>query len=182
MIFLGLGTNLGDRTSNLIQALMLITKHIAREDTLVKVSHVYEAEALLPKNAPEFWNLRYLNIVAALETDLKPEALLRSVKKIEEKMGREDVGRWGPRVIDIDILAYGDEVFASDQLSIPHDGLLERNFVLLPMQDVAPEWKFPRKGKFHGKTVRELVALKQFRIGDGITQYPPLPAEVTQPE
>jgi 2-amino-4-hydroxy-6-hydroxymethyldihydropteridine diphosphokinase len=105
------------------------------------------------------WNIPYLNIAVAGETDLTPEALLRQVKAVERRIGRSTVpaGLWAPREIDIDILAYGEYEIKMDNLNIPHCGLLERDFALLPFAEVEPNWRYPVKGAFYHKTMYELA-------------------------
>lgn len=140
MILLALGTNLGDRLENVQTALRLM-----RESSIavISISPIYESAALLPENAPPEWNIPYYNLVVAVETDLSPEALLETTQTIQMQMGREDQGRWGPRIIDIDILAYGDGVLATPQLQIPHPLMLVRDFVMVPLAEIAPEWRHP---------------------------------------
>src|SRR5690606_10527700 len=121
------GSNLGDRQANLEMALAALGQGANAPVKLLRVSSVYETAALLPEDAPEDWNIPYYNIVVAAESRLKPEALLDAAKAVEQAMGREDVGRWGPRVIDIDILAHGDRILRSDRLTLPHPAMLERD-------------------------------------------------------
>ena len=156
MIILGLGCNIGDRLSNLRDALARI--RLISELKVNQVSPVYESDALLPENAPESWNQPYLNIALSLSTKLKPEQLLTKIKTIEEEMGRVTSLRWAPRIMDIDILAWGDEHCHADKLKIPHLSLTERPFALWPLADLVPTWKYcaPNKAET-GKTAKELI-------------------------
>ncbi|HJZ23910.1 MAG TPA: 2-amino-4-hydroxy-6-hydroxymethyldihydropteridine diphosphokinase, partial [Candidatus Babeliales bacterium] len=118
MIIFGLGCNIGDRLSNLRDALAQI--RLIPEIKVHQVSPVYESDALLPENAPRNWNQPYLNLALSLTTKLKPEQLLIKIKTIEEEMGRISGLRWSPRVMDIDILAWDEECYQTDNLKIPH--------------------------------------------------------------
>ncbi len=91
---------------------------------------------------------QYLNGVVEIETDLHPPELLKHLQSIEQKLGRAShQARWGPRTVDLDIVAYGNEIVESEQLTLPHPRMHERSFVLLPMQELAPHWKHPKLGK-----------------------------------
>jgi 2-amino-4-hydroxy-6-hydroxymethyldihydropteridine diphosphokinase len=91
----------------------------------------------------------YVNAVAGLLTRLTPPDLLSELLGIERHMGRrrQSVSRWGPRVIDLDLLLYGDRIIDTRNLSVPHPGISERNFVLFPLLDIAPELAIPGQGK-----------------------------------
>lgn len=143
MIVLCLGTNLGDRLNHLRRTLSLIKK--IPQITVKQVSPVYLSDALMLENSPTDWNKPFLNVALRCETSLSPHELLQQIKQIEEKMGRVSMGRWSPRVIDIDILAWDDEIISDELLSIPHKELLHRPFALWPLRDVAPFWKNPNE-------------------------------------
>lgn len=157
MVILGIGSNIGDRLANLREALA----HIKAVDKsiIIHVSPVYESDALLPDNAPETWNNPYLNLAIGITTKLHPEQLLDKIKNIEEKMGRAAKHlHWSPRIIDIDILAWHEECYHTDRLTIPHSGLLNRPFALWPLADIAPNWKYCEPNKPEtGNTAAELV-------------------------
>lgn len=156
MIILGVGSNLGDRLANLRLALQHIKALFGV--TVTRVSPVYISDALLPENAPADWDIPFLNAAIQCESSLEPLALLTALKKIEHILGREpDHPHWGPRVIDIDILAWDDRVIKSDALTIPHPGLLDRTFALWPLADLAPQWQFPVPGEHHQKPAAQLV-------------------------
>ncbi|MDC0534842.1 dihydropteroate synthase [Francisellaceae bacterium] len=147
-VILGLGTNQGDRIKNLREAI----KQIDVLDTVLvkKKSAVFQTPALLKPNSPEEWNIDYFNCCILIETDLVPNQLLRELKKIEEHLGRKlQAERWSPRVIDIDIISWGEEVINEPSLQIPHIGLLERNFVLQPLLQVDPYWVHPKHANFN---------------------------------
>ncbi len=136
MPVLGLGTNVGDRLGNIAAAVRRLAG-VLRD---IRVSPVYESDALLLPGSPEEWNLPFYNIALYGKTPLSPVELLNQVKKIEQELGRQDRGRWAPREIDIDILAWGTLKVDLPELTIPHKGLFERAFALLPLFDVAPEF------------------------------------------
>jgi GTP cyclohydrolase-4 len=137
-VYLGLGSNLGDRKHNLAQALELMSKHLVVE----QVSSIYETEPVGYKDQPLF-----LNAACRISTGLNPEKLLRLAKKIEAKLGRTPGFPNAPRPIDIDILFYGDEVFNDKELTIPHPHLAERAFVLVPLAEIAPDLVHPENRK-----------------------------------
>ena len=122
-----LGSNLGDRAANLRAALDLLRE---RDATPLRVSSVWETPPV-PADQP-----RYLNAVAAVETDLAPEALLAVAKEVERLLGRRPSGRWRPRPIDIDLLFCGDSEVSTETLTVPHPRIAERAFVLLPLAEV----------------------------------------------
>jgi 2-amino-4-hydroxy-6-hydroxymethyldihydropteridine diphosphokinase len=130
-IGLGLGSNIGDKPANIRSALDLLAARKAVEITAV--SSVY-------RTAP--WGYLeqdvFANACALARTRLSPAALLAEVKAIEVEMGREKTIRWGPRLIDIDILFYGDLPLAAPDLILPHKELFNRAFVLVPLAEVAP--------------------------------------------
>lgn len=156
MVILGIGTNLGDRLSNLRQALALI-KNIPSFSVL-QISPVYMSDALLPDNAPEAWNQPFFNVALRCETQLSPKDLLHHTKKIEKYFESNKKKYWGPRLIDIDLLAWDDLILYDENLHIPHEHLHERPFALWPLADVAPRWCYPLPGRLQGKTACELVA------------------------
>jgi 2-amino-4-hydroxy-6-hydroxymethyldihydropteridine diphosphokinase len=134
LVYLGIGTNLGDRLANLtlaVQSLSAFTR-------LQVVSPVYETLPWGFSDQPPF-----LNLAVQAETSLKPAVLLRKLKKVEVELGRKPSFRYGPRLIDIDILFYGSLVWKSGSLVIPHPHLHERAFVLVPLADLAPSFRHP---------------------------------------
>jgi 2-amino-4-hydroxy-6-hydroxymethyldihydropteridine diphosphokinase len=138
-VYLGLGTNLGDRLANLRLALARL-QTLAR---LEEVSSLYETEPEGLSDQPLFFNA-----VCRVTTGLEPQALLRFLKNLEREIGRRPRGRrWGPRPIDLDILLYDDRVVDAPELNIPHPRLAERAFVLVPLCELAPELRHPLLGK-----------------------------------
>jgi 2-amino-4-hydroxy-6-hydroxymethyldihydropteridine diphosphokinase len=133
--FLLLGTNLGDRKKNLATVCGAIEESIG---TIVNCSALYETEPWGKKDQPEF-----LNQAVVVETELSVHLLLEKVLAIEKKMGRTREERWGERTIDIDILFYGDEVIAMDDLVVPHARMAERRFVLVPLAEVGGDMVHP---------------------------------------
>lgn len=153
MVILGLGSNKGDRLANLRSAVATL-KGVLQN---VKTSYVYESSPLLPANAPPEWDIKYLNMAVSGTTELAPQEVLTQIKTIERKLGRIATGYWGPREIDIDILAYNDQVVNEANLVIPHAHLLARDFALVPLAELAPDWTYPAEGEYYGKKARELV-------------------------
>jgi len=151
MVILGLGSNLGDRLAHLRLALELI-KQIP-SCSVQQISPVYISDALLPENAPAHWDIPYLNLALRCHTELLPYEFLEWIKKIEIKIGRTPEKNWGPRIIDIDILAWDILIQYDEKLHIPHEYLAERPFALWPLADVAPHWVHP----LHHKTSAEMV-------------------------
>lgn len=142
MLILGLGSNLGDSVNNLRLAVQLLQKSHAI--TVVKISPIYSSSALLPGYAPLAWDKPYLNLALSCQSSLTPIDILAVVKQIEKQLGRQESQRWAPRVIDIDILAWGDYQTDQAMLQIPHPELTKRPFALWPLLDLLPEWQYPQ--------------------------------------
>ena len=142
-VYLGLGSNLGDRRAHLANALEMLAMHGVQ---LVRVSPVVESPAMLPDDAPADWNEPYLNLVAQCRTAASPEDVLAALKRIEHELGRVDRGRWAPRPIDVDILLWGHETIVTGNLRVPHPGIAERAFVLTPLAALAPRLTIPGLG------------------------------------
>jgi len=157
MVILGLGSNLGDKLTNLRQALHQL-KQITKLSVL-KVAPVYESDALIPENAPKNWNKSFLNTAIKCQTTLTPEQLLHEIKRVEKNIGRPATyQRWSPRLIDIDILAWDQLVIDTDNLKIPQANLTARPFALWPLADLEPNWIYcTPKDSQCGKTVQEIV-------------------------
>jgi 2-amino-4-hydroxy-6-hydroxymethyldihydropteridine diphosphokinase / dihydropteroate synthase len=156
MVILGLGSNIGDRLFYLRSALTHI-KNIAGV-SVTAVSPIYVSDALLPDDAEAEWDHPYLNLALRCETSLTPHELLQQTKNIEILIGRMPGKDWGPRTIDIDILAWDDLVQYDEKLHVPHEHLHTRPFALWPLSDVAPRWVYPLKNEFYGKTAQEIAA------------------------
>jgi 2-amino-4-hydroxy-6-hydroxymethyldihydropteridine diphosphokinase len=140
--FVGLGANLGDREGTILAA-------VSRLDGVVAVSVLRETDPVGFEDQP-----RFLNGVAALDTELPPRALLDRLLEVEQSLGRTREGpRFGPRTIDLDLLVYGDLELDEPGLTIPHPRLHERRFALEPLAELAPELVVPGRGP-----VRDLLA------------------------
>ncbi len=137
-VYLGLGTNLGDRQHNLHAATEALPPGLQVEEQ----SKVYETPAWGYEDQPAF-----LNIAVRGQTELAPADLLAYLKAIELRLGRTATFRWGPRLIDIDILFYDDLVLETPELVIPHPRLHERAFVVVPLRDIAANLVHPVLGK-----------------------------------
>lgn len=155
LVYIALGSNLGDRLANLQAAL----QRFAPQVVIDRQSSVYETEPWGYVDQPAF-----LNMAVAAKTSLEPDALLVFLKNIEQEMGRATTFRNGPRLIDLDILFYDELVLDTPPLVIPHPRLHERAFVLVPLADVAPEHLHP----VLGETVLHLLMSINL---NGITKY-----------
>lgn len=136
-IFLGLGSNLGDRAAGLAAA----REHLQADKTIfvVQTSSVYETAAYGLQDQPAF-----LNQVLEVATKLVPVLLLETLLRIENKLGRVRAQRWGPRNIDLDLLAYRDIEITSERLCVPHPEIPKRRFVLEPWHEIAPDFMLPK--------------------------------------
>jgi len=135
-IYLALGSNQGDRLMNLARCLNEFKMSYAIE--IIKVSSVYETEPFGFFNQPWF-----LNMAIEIETNLEPLNLLKLTQQVENQLGRVKTYRWGPRIIDIDILSYKNIIFAHPLLNIPHRQLHLRQFVLQPLKEIAAGFVHP---------------------------------------
>lgn len=145
-VYLSLGSNLGDRAAHLRRALAELDEAGIR---VVRVSPFYRTEPV--DYRPQPW---FVNCVAEIQTDLLPLRLLSALQKIELKTGRRRTLRKGPRPVDLDILFYEDAVIRAAALTVPHARLAERRFVLVPLCDIAPNFRHPATRR----TVREMLS------------------------
>jgi 2-amino-4-hydroxy-6-hydroxymethyldihydropteridine diphosphokinase len=150
-VYIGLGSNLGDREANLDRALDVLDGSIP--PSLIYCSGFYETEPVGVIDQPNF-----LNAVASVDpAKLSPREVLDRLLEIERELGRDrsKEQRWGPRIIDLDLLLYGDEVIDEPGLTVPHPRLAERRFVLEPLVELAPKLVLP-----DGRRVKDLLALQ----------------------
>jgi 2-amino-4-hydroxy-6-hydroxymethyldihydropteridine diphosphokinase len=154
-VYLSLGSNLGNRQENLDRALKLLSERMR----VGKVSSIYDTEPVGNTDQP-----RFLNLACEVLTRLTPEGLLTMIKGTEMKMGRR--GKTGePRIIDIDILLYGDTVMKTKDLEIPHPRMGERQFVMVPLAEIAPDAVHPVtkiKIKEMNKAIKEVQGVMMF--------------------
>ena len=143
VVYLSLGSNLGDRDAQLLEA----QARLSAEGRIVAASSFYETEPVEFTDQPWF-----LNYAVALETTTTPQDLMEAILRIEKEMGRQRLQNKGPRTIDIDILLFGDTILDSPQLTIPHPAMHHRRFVLEPLAEIASEVLHP----VLKKTIREL--------------------------
>ena len=143
-VYLGLGSNLGDRRNHLSRAIDALEGH---ELAVTRVSPVVESPALLPDSAPSEWNLPYLNLVLECEARCSPEQLRLRIDEIQRAFGRHGESHWSPRPIDVDILLWGRECIETERLTIPHRDLLRRSFVLAPLVALQPRLTIPGQGR-----------------------------------
>ncbi|QDK96754.1 2-amino-4-hydroxy-6-hydroxymethyldihydropteridine diphosphokinase [Acinetobacter tandoii] len=126
--YIGLGSNLGDSRQILTEAIQKLASLGS-----VQTSKLYQSPPMGPQDQPH-----YLNAVARLETDLPALSLLDQLQQFEQEAGRVRLRRWGERTLDLDVLLYGDEQIQNERLTVPHIGILERDFVVIPLLDLDP--------------------------------------------
>lgn len=135
--YIGLGANLEQPVAQLQQAVQALKQ--LPDTILVAVSGFYGSKPMGPQDQPD-----YVNAVAAIDTTLMAEHLLDALQQIEQQQGRKrKAERWGPRTLDLDILLYGNQVIATERLTVPHYGLRVREFVLYPLYEIAPQLNLP---------------------------------------
>lgn len=135
--YVGLGSNLSDPENQIRSA--LVTLKSVETFAVKNVSSLYFSRPMGPQDQPD-----YMNAVISVETDLTALELLDELQKIENQAGRiRKDNRWGPRILDLDIILFGNDVINNDRLTVPHYGMKEREFVLLPLQEIAPDLILP---------------------------------------
>lgn len=162
--WIGLGANLGDPPRTLARALQMLDE--SDSVRVCKVSSAYRSAPWGRTDQPEF-----VNAVARIETSLFARQLLNGLLEVENLLGRKRTDeRWGPRLIDLDLLLYDQEIIDEPELHVPHPRLAERAFVLVPMAELAPELEIPGMGR-----VDELLAALDDRQRDSVGPGSPLP-------
>ena len=154
--FIGIGSNLGTPAENCEQAIRLL--HIPPEIEVVARSSLYESEPV--GEIEQNW---FVNATVAIKTSLTPEALLNTIFKIEKVLGRERREKWGPRIIDLDLLVYEDHLIHSTALTLPHPEMAKRRFVLLPLSEFAGDYMHPVENKTIHTLLKELPESPQVR-------------------
>ncbi|MBD3380413.1 MAG: 2-amino-4-hydroxy-6-hydroxymethyldihydropteridine diphosphokinase [Candidatus Omnitrophica bacterium] len=149
-VYLGIGSNIGDKEANLARAVKYLEE--IRGIDVLETSTLYETE---PVGGPP--QDKYLNGVVKVDTAIPPDRLLREVKQIELRMGRKQPGRNCPRIIDLDILLYGDMVLDMEELKIPHPRMAERSFVLKGLAEIAPDAVHPVLGRTASELYGEAI-------------------------
>lgn len=161
--FIGLGANLGDPIRTLHSAVQAL--RVLPSTSLVAVSSAWQSAPLGPPGQPD-----YVNAVAHLHTDLTPHGLLAALQAIEQAHGRERGIRWGARTLDLDLLMFGDDVITTQDLVVPHPELTRRNFVVVPLLELAPNLVLPDGSALAGLATAAnhegLTRLAGVRLGD----------------
>ena len=150
LAYVALGSNLGDKEANLQKAVQLLVEHGVE---VVKTSSFLCTEPYGVTDQPQF-----LNAVCCVRTDLEPEELLHLLLSIEQEMGRVRLRHWGERNIDLDLLLYENQILTTDDLKLPHPDMQNRDFVLLPLAEIAPALVHPVLGKTIACLAEELQA------------------------
>lgn len=156
---IALGSNLGDRQKNINSAMFIIGERVGN---IIVSSSFYETEPLYHESNRDEKQEKYINCVILVSSLFSAQKVLSILLQIETELGRkrsENIKKWAARLIDLDIIACGNEIINSEQLKLPHPRMHERLFVLLPLLEVAPNWKHP----VLNKTTKEL--LDSFRTG-----------------
>ncbi len=146
-VYIGLGSNLGNKKENIQKALDLLNN--TEGILILKISSLYETEPVGYED--QDW---FINAVAQIETSISPQEILKIFKEIEAQIGREESIRWGPRKIDLDILFYDQLIYKSSDLEIPHPRLHERAFVLVPLAEINKELIHP----IYNKSISALIS------------------------
>ena len=159
-VFLMIGSNLGDRHNNLYLAIILIEERLGK---VFRKSSVYETEPFGIKEQPSF-----LNKIISVLNDNNPQIILATILEIEKILGRERTVKWAERIIDIDILFFGNKIINESNLIIPHEGIEFRRFTLIPLDEIIPDFTHP---KIH-ETIHEILevcndSLAVVMVGNG---------------
>ncbi|HAA11981.1 MAG TPA: 2-amino-4-hydroxy-6-hydroxymethyldihydropteridine diphosphokinase [Cytophagales bacterium] len=155
-IYILLGTNLGDREENLLQARRLIGQRVGK---VLRSSNVYATAAWGITEQPDF-----LNQVVIVETAMSPNDLLKALLQIEQDMGRVRIVKWGERIIDLDVLYYHDTILDTQDLKIPHVGIAERRFTLVPLVELSADAIHPVLGKSQRQLLAECPDVSEVKL------------------
>jgi 2-amino-4-hydroxy-6-hydroxymethyldihydropteridine diphosphokinase len=152
-VYLSLGSNVGDRAENIVSALSFLQSNLSVD--VEKISSFYETSSVGPKQRS------FYNIVIEAQTDLKLDDLLLFIKRVEYILGRRNTIKWGPRIIDIDILFFGRKIIDQTGLTVPHKEMQNRLFVLIPLSEIAGDFVHPvLKRKISSILCDKLLTLK----------------------
>ena len=166
-VYVALGSNMGNRRDNIASACRLLN---AREEvSFINSSSLYETNALLKPGSPTEWNIPFLNSVIHIHTTLTPAELLSVAKDIERNLGRMPGEVWAPRTIDVDILMYNDFNYCDNIITLPHREMTNRDFVMVPLAEIAPELILPGKNISCKNYVNT-----HFSDADIILSFPPM--------
>ena len=144
-VYIALGSNLSDPQVQLMAALRAM--NALPNTRVIAVSSFYQSQPLGPQDQPD-----YVNAVACLETNLAPLVLLDELQRIEHEQGRVRLRRWGERTLDLDMLLYADHIIQSERLTVPHYDMHQREFVIIPLAEIAPHLSLP-----NGQSIQTLV-------------------------
>jgi 2-amino-4-hydroxy-6-hydroxymethyldihydropteridine diphosphokinase len=155
-VYISLGSNLGNRTENLRKALHAIELHVG---TIIKRSSVYETKPWGKSDQPDFFNQ-----VIRVQSDISPENCLVRLSIIEQQMGRKREEKWGARIIDLDLLYANDTIIQTEQLTLPHPGIAQRRFVLVPLVEIDPDFIHPLLKKNQRQLLSECPDLLEVKL------------------
>jgi 2-amino-4-hydroxy-6-hydroxymethyldihydropteridine diphosphokinase len=155
-VFISLGSNLGDRAENLKKAIHALELNVG---TIIRQSSVYETKPWGKSNQPDFFNQ-----VILVHSDKSPEDCLLTVSAIEQQMGRKREEKWGVRIIDLDLLYVGEAIIQTEKLSLPHPGIAQRRFVLVPLVEITPDFVHPELQKNHRQLLSECPDLLEVKL------------------
>ena len=157
--FIGIGANLGDRAETLLSATSILSNSVH----IVGASHIYETEPIGIEDQPAF-----LNGVLKIETEMDARDLLNHLLAVENRFGRVREEKWGPRILDLDILLYGEEVIEEKGLCVPHPHLHLRSFVLAPLCDIAPKSLHPTLARAYSDLLELIEPAQNYTIVEGL--------------
>jgi 2-amino-4-hydroxy-6-hydroxymethyldihydropteridine diphosphokinase len=157
VVYLSLGTNIGEREHNLGQAIKFLLQD--ENIMLIDLSSIYETDPVGYNDQPSF-----LNLVVKIHTSYQPLELLTKTQQIEVELGRVRDIRWGPRTIDLDILLYNQENIQTEPLTVPHPRMTERGFVMIPLYEINPDIQIPGKKLILNELISQLLDKEGVRL------------------